>query len=83
VSQGGLQQLLQRLLCVEADEIVWHVGIVAELLEGDLIALQAFRASRTARSFRSGFCEDTSLGQRVVDERAGNVTPRLSPAPEA
>jgi hypothetical protein len=39
VSQGGLQQLLQRLLCVEADEIVWHGGIVAELLESDLIAL--------------------------------------------
>jgi hypothetical protein len=32
VRQGGLHQLLQRLLRVKTDEIVRHVGIVAELL---------------------------------------------------
>jgi len=37
--QGGLNQLLQRLLRVKTDEIVGHVGIVGELPEGDLIAL--------------------------------------------
>src|ERR1700733_8650750 len=41
-------------------------------------SLSALCANRAARSPRSGFCEDTSLGQRVVDQCAGNVTPRLS-----
>jgi hypothetical protein len=41
-------------------------------------SLSALRANRAARSPRSGFYEDTSLCQRVVDQCAGNVTPRLS-----
>jgi len=38
VSERGLQQLLQRLLSVEADQVVGYVRIAGELVEGDLIA---------------------------------------------
>ncbi|HEX4437519.1 MAG TPA: hypothetical protein VH061_12070 [Solirubrobacteraceae bacterium] len=38
VCKRCLQQLLQRLLRVKADEVIGNVGIVSELVESDLIA---------------------------------------------
>jgi len=57
VGERGLEQLLQCLLSVEADHVVWYVGIVGELVEGDLVATCLARKSRckiTQIRFRRG-----------------------------
>jgi hypothetical protein len=74
VSERGLQQLLQCLLSVEADQVVGYVRIICELVEA-ISSLRALRENRAARSRRSGFGEDTALSERVVDERPGHVAP--------
>jgi hypothetical protein len=76
-SESSLQQLLDGLLRVEADDIIRDVGVVCELFERDLIAA-SLAANRTATSRRSCFGEDTSLRQRIMEHRAGNIAPLLS-----
>jgi hypothetical protein len=68
--EGSLQQLLNGLLCLEADDVVRDIRIVPSL-SSVVSALRALRANRAATSHRSCFGEDTSLRQRVVKHRAG------------